>query len=272
MTLSTDHPKLAPTPGRTEPRPRSGPPSHAAGDPPAPALRYRPIWNVQQKMMNLHLCEPAAPMAGHDPAAAGRADRHLLAQVLRDMQGGMEPAGPERGAASVCLPVQHTTLTDPAARAAFLAACDSVPDGLRELLVWEIVGLPEDAGERSLFSMVSTLRPHGRAVFLRSRLDRAEFGIPAAVGVHSVGPDLAEAGAPESDAVRQLERFAECAHGAGLRCHAHGLATSSVTLAAFSCGFDYLAGTAICELRATPWQVRPFDAENLFLGRHLPGG
>ena len=129
----------------------------------------------------------------------------------------------------------------------------------------ELCGI--DISERMLFSMVSTLRPYGRAIFLRSRLAEADFGIPAAVGVHSIGIDIAAIAEPEAEIASRLEKFAENAHRSGLRCHVHGLSTSSLSLAAVSSGFDYLAGDAIAPCADAPWGVQPFDAESLFLRR-----
>ena len=132
----------------------------------------------------------------------------------------------------------------------------------------KIVGKLSELSEVDvLFSMVSTLRPYGRAIFLRSRLAEADFGIPAAVGVHSIGIDIAAIAEPEAEIASRLEKFAENAHRSGLRCHVHGLSTSSLSLAAVSSGFDYLAGDAIAPCADAPWGVQPFDAESLFLRR-----
>ncbi len=171
------------------------------------------------------------------------------------------------GAGAVCLPAHPAILSDAAARSTFVAACETIAPALRSTLLWEICGAPGDISERMLFSMVSTLRPYGRAIFLRSRLAEADFDIPAAVGVHSIGIDIGTIAEPEAEIASRLEKFAENAHRSGLRCHVHGLPSSSLSLAAVSSGFDYLAGDAIAACAAAPWGVRPFDAESLFLRR-----
>lgn len=237
-------------------------------------LSYRPIWNVQQKAMAIHLCEPSpVPTRPNGPAAAARADCRLLRHAIADIDRlSRRQGGGAAGVGSLSIPVHHATLTNPARRGAFAAQCDGISSELRALLVWEIAGTPPAAGERELFSMVSTLRPYGRAIFLRSRLGTTDFDIPAAVGVHSIGIDLGGVTESETQIAAQLEKFAENAHRAGLRCHVHGLTTSSMCLAAVSSGFHYLSGDAVCASAETPWGgLQPFDAEQLFLHRHVAG-
>lgn len=237
-----------------------------AAPPPTPGtpVSYRPIWNVQQKAIAIHLCEPG-------PGAAGRDARlldHAVADIER-MSRRQGEGGP--GVGSVSIPVHHATLTDAARRDEFAARCAAIAPALRALLVWEIIGTPENAGERDLFAMVSTLKPYGRAIFLRRDLAGTDFGIPAAVGVHSVGADLGAATDSEASIAARLDKFADAAHRAGLRSHVHGLTTSSLSLAAVSSGFHYLSGAAVCPSTELPWGVLPFDAERLFLHRHLAG-
>jgi hypothetical protein len=231
-------------------------------------LSYRPIWNVQQKAMAIYLCELSPASGGpREPAATGRADCRLLRGAVADI----ERMKLRQSAGSVSIPVHHATLANAARRDAFAAQCDAIAPALRALLVWEIAGMPPDAGERDLFSMVSMLKPYGRAIFLRSRLAKADFDTPAAVGVHSIGVDLGETTESETRIAARLEKFAENAHRSGLRSHVHGLTTSSMSLAAVSSGFHYLSGDAICASAAAPWGVLPFDAERLFLHRHMAG-
>lgn len=260
------------------------PPRAAAADgpeaapPPAPGSRisYRPIWNVQQKAVAIYLCEPG-PATTAEPAT--RRDARLLDRALADIQRMSRHQGDSGpGVGSVSIPVHHATLTNAASRDEFAARCATIAPASRALLVWEITGTPDEAGERDLFAMVSTLKPYGRAIFLRRALDGTDFDIPAAVGVHSVGTDLGGATGSEASIAARLDKFADAAHRAGLRSHVHGLTTSSLSLAAVSSGFHYLSGDAVCASTEVPWGVLPFDAERLFLHRHLaddqppPGG
>lgn len=238
---------------------------------PGPRISYRPIWNVQQKAMAIYLCEPRPdPSAASEPAT-GR-DTRLLDRALADidrMSRHQGDGGP--GVGSVSIPVHHATLTNAASRDQFAARCAAIAPALRALLVWEITGTPEDAGERDLFAMVSALKPYGRAIFLRRNLTGTDFDIPAAVGVHSIGADLGGATESETSIAARLDKFADAAHRAGLRSHVHGLTTSSLSLAAVSSGFHYLSGDAVCASTEAPWGVLPFDAERLFLHRHMAG-
>jgi hypothetical protein len=244
---------------RTGPRHAS---ARAASDP-APAgleLGYQPIWNRPQQAISLHCAEPALPDGSGASRPQDDIDRQVLSRVLDDVA-----AGGCRGAGSICVPVHFASLATAAPRAEQLRACERIPAGLSDLLVWEIIGLPETVGETTLFSVVSAIRPYGRAIFLRQALETPQFDAAAAVGIHSVGTDLRDAAGSESELLRRLHRFAERAHALGLRCHAHGLATRSLSLTALGAGFDYLAGPAIAGRSARPRGPLPYDVESLLL-------
>jgi hypothetical protein len=225
-------------------------------------LRYQPIWNVQQKAISIYFGESAAPTdlgADGDPERLGCADRELLRHALVDIAA----AARHRDVGSVCVPLHYATLANAGPRGALLALCDTIPADLRVLLVWEIVAPPETIWENTLFPLVSTIKPYGRAIFMRHALDQTDFDVPAAVGVHSVGIDLRDVVDSETRCVGQLQQFAKRAHALGLRCHIHGLTTSSMSLTAIGAGFDYVAGPAICGSTEAPWGVLPYDAESL---------
>lgn len=246
---------------------------HAEADGPGvPALRFQPIWNVRQKAVATYLCELATTGAGRepiDPAAAedaapallGRLDRLVLRHALAAI--GSATAGTMPGA--LCVPVHYRALADAEPRQRFIELCASITAEARALLMWELVGVPEGTLENSLFAIASTVRPHGRSLFMRCALDTNAFEIPAAIGIQSIGVDLRGAMESETRILRLLSRFAEQAHGVGLRCHAHGLATSSLGLAAIAMGFDHVSGPAISDSTEIPWGVLPYDAESLFL-------
>ena len=241
-----------------------------AGDAAASArlvLRYQPIWNVQQRAIGIHCAEPVPAAGQHwaDGRGCGEIDRQILCQVLADA-GGRHDVG------SICLPVQFAGLATASPRNALLGACEAIPAGLRDLLVWEITGLPETVGETQLFSVVSAIQPYGRAIFLQRELEQAEFDVLAAIGIHSVGTDLRRAAGSETLCAGRLERFAERAHTLGLRCHVHGLASRSLSLTAIGAGFDYLAGPAIAGTVDMPWAVIPYDVESLLLRNVISAG
>jgi len=231
--------------------------------PAEPSLAYQPIWNVRQKAISIYLGEPAPLHAGAnatDPEDIGRADRQVLSRVLADIA----TAAKRQDMGSVCVPIHGATLANAGPRAELVALCATIPAELRSQLIWEIVGLPAGIWENALFSVVSTIKPYGRAIFMRRALDQTEFDVPAAVGVHSVGVDLRDVVGSETDRAGRMKVFAENAHALGLRCHVHGLATSSMSLTAIGAGFDYVAGPAISAGTKAPWGVLPYDAECLF--------
>lgn len=237
------------------------------------SFRYQPIWNLHQKVMGTYLCEMMVKYgAGSVPSDAalpldpdvtllGRVDRLVLRRALADI----ETAAQRRMVSAICVPVHFGVLAGASTRRDFIALCNTIRPEVRSLLVWEIIGVPGGVWENSLFSIVSTLKPFSRAVFMRRDFDQTDFEVSAAVGVHSVGLDPGRAGASETRLVPLLERFADRAHRAGLRCHVHGLTTGSLCLSAIGAGFDYMSGPAIAESTETPWGILPFDAESLFL-------
>lgn len=251
---------------RTRIRHLFGPPRaelRRPGGPAALSLGYQPIWNVQQKAISIYFGEPIPAEDGAsavDPEHVGRTDCQVLSRVLADIATATE----RQDMGSVCVPIHGATLANAGPRGELVALCDTIPAELRAQLVWEIVGLPDGIWENALFSVVSTIKPYGRAIFMRRALDQMEFDVPAAVGVHSVGIDLRDVVGSETDCAGRLKAFAESAHALGLRCHVHGLATSSMSLTAIGAGFDYVAGPAIFAGTEVPWGVLPYDTESLF--------
>ncbi len=245
-----------------------------AEEPGAPVLRFQPIWSVHQKAVGTYLCEMIAsggePIAARlpgdaEPSLLGRLDRLVLRRALTaiDAAAGSEVSG------AVCIPVHYRALADAGLRQEFAALCNSIAPEARSLLVWEMVGVPDGTLENPLFSMASIVKPHGRSLFIRCDLDSSAFEISAAIGIHSIGVDLHGTDQSETSMLQLLSRFAEQAHGVGLRCHAHGLGTSSLGLAAIANGFDYVSGTAISDHTEMPWGILPYDAESLFLHKFV---
>lgn len=246
-----------------------------AGAPGAPLLRFQPIWSVHQKAVGTYLCELVAP--GDDgpfaAALAGDTEPALLARldrlILRLSLAAIDAAASTEISGAICIPVHYRALADTGLRQEFAALCAAITPEARSLVVWEMVGVPDGTLENPLYSMASIVKPHGRSLFIRCDLDSSDFEISAAIGVHSIGVDLRDTGMSETGVLQLLSKFAEQAHGVGLRCHAHGLRTSSLGLAAIANGFDYVSGAAVSDHTEMPWGILPYDAESLFLHKML---
>lgn len=243
-------------------------------DAPADAwFRYWPLWSFQQKALGIYSCQmmiqhgadsvPAESALPHEPdlALLGQLDRAVLRRAVLDL----ETAAQMQMASAVCVPVHFNALASASPRRAFISLCNSISPKIRPMLIWEIVDVPVGLWENSIFPIVSMLRPFGRAIFIRRAIDELDFEVLGAVGLHSVGLDLRCPAGSEAQLLPLLNRFAERAHRAGLRCHVHGLTTSSLCLLAISAGFDYVSGPGVCESTEIPWGILPFDAEKLFL-------
>lgn len=243
-------------------------------DVPADAwFRYWPIWSFQQKALGIYFCQmmvkhgsdsmPAETALLREPdlTLLGQLDRTVLRRAVVDL----EAAAQMQMASAVCVPVHFSALASAATRREFMSFCNSISPKIRSMLVWEIVDVPAGLWENSIFSIVSMLKPFSRAIFIRRAIDESDFGVLGAVGLHSVGLDLRCLANTETQILPLLNRFADRAHRSGLRCHVHGLTTSSLCLLAISAGFDYVSGPEVCESTETPWGILPFDAERLFL-------
>ena len=236
-------------------------------------FRYWPAWSYQQKALGVYFCQmmirygaedvPAETAFPEEPdlALLGQHDRTVLRRAVADL----ETAAQRRMTNIVCVPVHFSALASTATRRNFISLCNSIGPEIRAMLVWEIVNVPAGLWENSIFSIVSTLKPFSRAIFIRRGPDDSDFHVLKAAGLHSVGLDLQCLGRTETQVVPLLNRFAERARRAGLRCHVHGVTTSSLCLLAISAGFDYVSGPGVSEATEMPWGILPFDAERLFL-------
>ena len=236
---------------------------------------YRPMWHVPHRVINAHLCQPAARLGrqyavgdallpkGADSQLAALLDRVVLRKTVEDAHEMLDS-----GAKGVLIvPVHHSTLTGSRARRDYLAVCNAIQPVLAKYLVWEILEPVSSMSASQLAPAVAALKALGRAVLVRIDIDHPRFEDFFGIGIHSVGTDVEHCSIPEAELIRKLELFRARAERYGLRCHVHGLRSTSLLAAAICGGYDYVDGDGVVGATDHPRGVSSFSLGDLY--RHL---
>ncbi len=238
--------------------------------------RFLPIWRVPGHMLTGYLVQvyqldskgtvlATDPLGGEpgsapDPDHINRLDLPMLAQAIVSLED-MEQSGRR---AVVFLPVHYQTLARPRFRRLFLEMLSRLTETTRRLLVMELVDLPTDLAVSRLDDLVRQLRPFCRAVVARVPLGRRDFRPWRSLGLHAVGADVRAFAGPEADLMKSMDGLLDAAAPFGFKTYAHGLTTRSLTVAAITSGFEYIAGPAIAPPVPAPGGVRDFQARDLY--------
>ncbi len=166
-------------------------------------------------------------------------------------------------------PVHYETLATRNYRAAFIDFCREIPEGVRQLTIMELDGLPEGVPNSRVLEIVGVLRPFCRVVIVRVPADFRRFEVFHGSRIGGVGFSLSGLPARDSQRMALMNRFVGDASRAGLRSYVHGLNSRAQALAAATAGFEWLNGAAVGEPTSDLGQMRRFDIADLY--RDLTG-
>lgn len=234
---------------------------------------YRPMWFVERKVISAHLSVPAR--VGEDgtmlfggaamPASRASSENAALdGLTLRRVIDDLRRIDADKRQLILVAPVHFITLADPRTRSLFTTLCGTMPEQLRRLAVFELIGLPRGVTSAALLKALSLLKPFGRAVLVRHRLDTKDFSHLRGLGVFAVGVDVGNLPLRELTMIRYLDRFKQAAGLHDLSTYVHGLSSISLISSAVGAGFDYIAGDPVMSVIETPESIFPFDLENLY--------
>lgn len=248
---------------------------HRTAAPERAALQfvYRPMWQVRRKVISAFICVPARVSAEGQMWIGGAAmplgyaspqnavlDIRTLQRVLKDYERLLAD-----GKNSILVvPVHYITLSDNRLLAPYAEACNRIPQSARGLLIFELIGLPDNLPTGTIIHALTRLRPFSRAVLVRRRFDSADHAKLKGLGVYGVGLEIGTLKDPESEVIAGMEQFNEDARAAGLSTYVHGLRSLSLISAAAGAGFKFIDGDPIMSILDTPQSVAPFDLQSLY--------
>jgi hypothetical protein len=189
-------------------------------------------------------------------------DLLVLRQLIKDLHC-LQSSGRRLGLVAC---VHFETLATTKMWQVYANLCGSIPEALRNLITFELVGTPDDVPQLRLQQLVPSLRTFSRAVSVRTDLGRHNFTNFRDSGIQTVGIGLPNRVLAEASVIEMMDAFAQRAEKAGLPCFVHGVHTTSLSTAAICAGFGYLDGDAIHPVMRTIDNAFRFEAEDLFAG------
>jgi len=142
--------------------------------------------------------------------------------------------------------------------------CQLMPDNIKRDIIFELVGMPDVASERSVMELVSGLKNMGRSVIVPTRLNRTHFEELHSRGFDTVSTDIGEVEGSETEIMQMMDAFSQGAAQVNLRTVANGLNTLSLATLAVASGFDYVEGSAVHDMVENPEHVLRYQSEDLF--------
>jgi hypothetical protein len=243
-------------------------------------LSYRPIWDRARNIVSVYLCSgqlrftegkdgwwDGATLTLGNAAERAAFDELVLPRAL----GHIGDLIRENRIALVAVPLHFETVGAASRRrriAQLLA--ERVGDAERKQLLIEIDGVPMGVPQARLVDLLGSVRPHCRAVLLRLPADTVDVTNIKGCGAAAVAIDVAEHGGSETKVMQHMNRFAGAAREkGGFRACLLGAHSTSLAVAAFGAGFDYIGGDAIAQPVEHPRGLVEFSVGNIFAGSRL---
>jgi hypothetical protein len=242
-------------------------------------LLYFPVWHVPSERLGIyHACVAATDPEGYIPSNLANADdvaedinsvidRLGFRMTCGHLQKGIREGTP----AAVIVPIHMSTLRRVGTRRRLLGIVSNIPQPLRGLIIWEIVGTHVDSWSLQLSPVVASLKPFGRAVFLRLENVQACFTeirrnlhYLKAAGVDEIGLDVSEIEGEEKDVVRLLESLVVNATRSELRCYGQGFSSLSLIICAACIGYQHISGPLVAGPLREPDGIRTMTTKMLY--------
>jgi len=242
-------------------------------------LLYFPVWHVPSERLGIYHARLAATdPGGYIPSHLTDAD-----DVAEDINSVVDRLGfrmtcghlqkviREGTPAAVIVPIHMSTLRRMGTRRRLLAVVSSIPQPLRGLIIWEIVGAHVDSWSLQLGPVVASLKPFGRAVFLRLENVQACFTeirrnlrYLKAAGVDEIGLDVSEIEGEEKEIIRLLESLVVNAARSELRCYGQGFSSLSLIICAACIGYQHISGPLVAGPLREPDGIRTMTIKMLY--------
>lgn len=236
-------------------------------------IMYRPMWDLRHNAIAKYfatagalnvfgeqLWDTALRREFSEVLSPAEFDIYVARRALRDMAAHVA-----RGQKILlCWPIHFETIAGRTGRNAYIDLCREIPDAVRQLLIFEVDGLPEGTPQSRLLDVLSVLKPFCRGQKVRVPWTFRQFSQITGVGLSGVGLDLAAAPRGDAERIKILEDFGDGASKVGLRSYAHGLTSRAQALAALAAGFDSIDGEAVQRMVDLPGHMMRFSIEDLY--------
>ncbi len=223
-----------------------------------PLLEFHPVWNIQTNMITGYRCILSPASSAHMDVT--HRDLEAYSQAMRAVHALLQ-----RGVkALLIVPLHFITISHPRFINAFVAIGGTVTEDARQLVVFEIVGLPTGFSRIPLRDPIAHLRGRSRALVALTGLETGNFEVYRQLNFHSGGFDLSETPLPEESLLPVFEKFVSTAQTHRLHAFVHGIGAPRWAVAAISAGFTYIDGPAISGPTEMPSRIQEFAVEYLY--------
>ncbi len=263
----------APAAAEEAPEPRSFP-SFADQSFEQIQMLYRPVWDVQQKVISTYMCVPVRRFPDGSAiegtaALAPITDPQRLAEIsinaLADSMEILDELFRNKFRLVVSVPVSFETLAVRKSRQEYVGYCRSLPDYLRPFVAFEFMRFPRGVPNGRMTELVNELRPYCRWTFLQVDLKQTSFAPLAGTGLTGVSALVPSDRNAEARTMADLNAFAAGAEKAGLRSSFVGIASASLAVAARAAGATFIAGDRIGKAEEIPQNMLRFGWQDLFM-------
>jgi len=256
-----------PRPYVLEPVSRERPPfDWSAGE---VVFSYLPMWQISKKAINSYLCQLALQAGDEihplealfddeiDEVVIASLDRLVLRESLKSI--GLLLKSGQRN--NIVVPVHFATLASSRARREYLGVLSLVRPEHRPYLIWELSYPHVGISNSPILQAASLLRPYGRKILLRVRIDYRHFDNLAVAGIYAVGTDIADKSTGEASTIHKMDTFRARVEQAGLKAYLHGANSLSLATAAVCAGFDHIDGDVIARSIDNPEGIHSYRIE-----------
>ena len=231
---------------------------------------YLPMWQVKKKAINSYLCQLALTSGGEihpiealfdekiDETVIASLDRLVLRKALQDIHLLIKSGRPN----NIVVPVHYPTLMSSRARQEYLGCAAQVRPELLTYLIWELTDTLLGMSNQPARQAAALLKPYGRAILLRVRLEDRHFDELAGAGIYAIGASLVGTVGGEAKVIHMAETFKARAERSGLRAYLHGVRSLSLATAAVCAGFEHIDGDAIAQAIGNPLAIQSYRIES----------
>ncbi len=190
-----------------------------------------------------------------EPGTIAALDRLLLQRAIVDLLECRE-----NGLLNIIIiPVHFSTLNISSHRQAYVRICSKIPNDMRKLIMWEIIGSGAGLWHSQLQNAVSAVKRFGRLVALEVDSKNPRFTDLKAIGMDVVGFNCQKIEISAGDVRARLPIFKKRAVQEGLRSYAFGIEDRPLLFAALKANFDFVAGATVAENVRHPEGVKEYQ-------------
>ncbi|MCG8503890.1 MAG: hypothetical protein MI755_04730 [Sphingomonadales bacterium] len=235
------------------------------------AFHYLPVWTPVGGVVRIFACQAVAAYEDYTlpledmRALRGKADHLMLIDciTLKRAVVDLQELDLDGSVAVVSVPVHITTLTRPSSAVAFLNICRAMPERLRRLIVWEVLGADSNSWSSHIVQRAAPLARFGRGMTIRVPVGRRELDGLSRPGVLGLSAAAESRPGDAADQAGALAGFVARARAAKLMANVWDVHEPELAEAVIAAGADNIRGDVVGGPRNRPSRMIKLDLQSL---------